>query len=143
MRKGPYLSPGASNPKNKGTFFSSQQVDKPTHGAEILDLIFTNDQDLVSSIAVEPWPRFTDHSLVTASVSYKFGSSTKSKESHLLESGRRLKALNFYKAPWVEIQAELNEIDWSDMRKLPKLLPLKHSTYSWKKFCPFWKEMFH
>ena len=46
-----------------------QKVSEPTHGTEILDLIFTNDPDLVSSVSVESWPRMTDHRVVTANVS--------------------------------------------------------------------------
>ena len=72
-----------------------QQVDRPTHGVEILDLIYTNDPDLVSSVSAEPWPIFTGHKLVTASVSYRLGSETKPVEKHLLDCGRRLKVLNF------------------------------------------------
>ena len=76
-----------------------QQVDKPTHGTEILDLILTNDHDLVSSVSVEPWPRFTDHEIVTAHVSYHLGSGKDiagyDSHSHLIESGKRLKAPSF------------------------------------------------
>ena len=50
-----------------------QYVDKVTHGNEILDLIYTNDDDLVSSIQAESWPTFTDHSVVSATVSYQLG----------------------------------------------------------------------
>ena len=35
-----------------------QQVDMVTHGAEVLDLIFTNNPDLVSSVSAESWPKF-------------------------------------------------------------------------------------
>ena len=100
-----------------------QQVDKPTHGVEILDLIFSNDQDLISSVSVESWPRFTDHKLVTACVSYQLGAGLDTEEKHLLDCGRRLKALNFNKAPWVEIQAELSEVDWKEMEKAAKASP--------------------
>ena len=70
-----------------------------------------NDHDLVSSVSVESWPRFTDHRLVIANVSYQLGDGVDIKESYLLDCGRRLKRLNFNKAPWIEIQAELTEID--------------------------------
>ena len=76
-----------------------QQVDKVTHGREILDLIFSNNEDLVSSVAVEPWPSFTDHNIVTASVSYQLESEKELEQTHLLDSGKRLKRLNFNKAP--------------------------------------------
>ena len=56
-----------------------------------MDLIYSNDPDLVSSVSAEPWPIFTGHKLVTASVSYRLGSETKPVEKHLLDCGRRLK----------------------------------------------------
>ena len=96
-----------------------QQVDQPTHGIEILDLIFSNDQDLVSSVSVEAWPRFTDHKIVTANVSYQVGDDHSAKEKYLLECGRRLKKLNFNKASWSEIKHELSEIDWREGQGCP------------------------
>ena len=100
-----------------------QQVDKPTHGAEILDLILTNNHELISLVTVESWPRFSDHSLVTANVSYQLGAKMEHAESHLLDSGRRLKALNFNKARWVEIKAELSELDWAEMEEATRTSP--------------------
>ena len=100
-----------------------QQVDKPTHGSEILDLILTNNHELVSTVSVESWPRFTDHRVVTAHVSFQLGADPEVAESHLLDSGRRLKALNFHKANWVEIKAELRELDWAEMEEVMKTSP--------------------
>ena len=100
-----------------------QQVDRATHGTEILDLILTNNHDLVSSVSVDPWPRFTDHSIVTANVSYHLRPEVHAEETHLLDSGKRLKALNFNKAKWVEIQTELNEVDWTEMKEAAKTSP--------------------
>ena len=81
-----------------------QQVDQVTHGKEILDLIFSNNGDLFSSVSVADWPAFTDQSVVTASARYKLKKEKAVEETHLLDSGRRLKKLNFSKAPWPEIQ---------------------------------------
>ena len=106
-----------------------QQVDQVTHGREILDLIFSNNEDLVSSVAVSAWPAFTDHSVVTASVSYKLEKEKEVEETHLLDSGRRLKKLNFSKAPWPDIQLELSRIDWTPMEELAKECPT--SAHSW------------
>ena len=39
-----------------------QEVDQATHSVEILDLIFSKNCDLISSVAVESWDTFTDHS---------------------------------------------------------------------------------
>ena len=54
--------------------------------------------------------------VVTANVSYKLEKGKVVEETHLLDSGRRLKMLNFTKAPWPEIQSELGSIDWSSMK---------------------------
>ena len=37
-----------------------QEVDKATHVVELLDLVFTNNCDLICSTEVEDWPAFTD-----------------------------------------------------------------------------------
>ena len=101
-----------------------QQVDKVTHGTEILDLIFTNDHELISNIEVADWPQFTDHKVVTASVTYQDKTDTsEQEETHLLDVGRRFSRLDFNKAPWEEIKTELNLIDWTSMEQLTKVDP--------------------
>ena len=50
-------------------------------------------------------------------------------EVHLLDSGRRLKKLNFSKAPWPEIKTELTQLDWQPMEKLAKESPV--SAHAW------------
>ena len=118
-----------------------QQVDQTTRGREILDLIFSNNEDLVSSVSVEAWPAFTDHSVVTAVVSYKLEKEQDLEESHLLESGRRLKKLNFNKAPWPEIQAELRIVDWSPMVELADQGPVAAHEWFIEKLLPCWRNM--
>ena len=61
-----------------------QKVHQATHGKEILDLIFTNNSDLVSSVTVEAWPVFTDHSLVPATTSFLVEKKEELEEIHLL-----------------------------------------------------------
>ena len=100
-----------------------QQVDQPTHGVEVLDLIFTNNPDMISSVSVESWPAFTDHKLVTAYTSFELGTAPEKEEIHLLECGRKLKRLNFNKAEWAEVQAELGEVDWTEMEEAAKASP--------------------
>ena len=111
-------------------------MDQTTHGREILDLIFSNNEDLVSSVSVEAWPAFTDHSVVSAVVSYKLEKEQDLEESHLLESGRRLKKLNFNKAPWPEIQAELRIVDWSPMVELADQGPVAAHEWFIEKLLP-------
>ena len=68
-----------------------QEVDRPTHAASILDLIWTSDAHLVSTVTVEAWPAFTDHKVVTAHSTYQLGRQPQEKETvHLLETGKRL-----------------------------------------------------
>ena len=106
-----------------------QQVSQATRGREILDLIFVNNEDLVSSVEIESWPTFTDHSIVTASVSYKLEEVHNPDETHLLDSGRRLKRLNFNKANWQDIKAKLKNTDWAPMKELAKESPI--AAHSW------------
>ena len=97
------------------------------HVVEILDLIFVNNEDLVSSVEIESWPTFTDHSIVTASVSYKLEEVHNPDETHPLDSGRRLKRLNFNKANWQDIKAKLKNTDWAPMKELVKESIAAHS----------------
>ena len=46
----------------------AQLVDQPSHGVEILDLVYSSDQDLVSHIDMEPFPEFTDHKILSIKV---------------------------------------------------------------------------
>ena len=60
---------------------------------------------------VESWEKFTDHKDVTATVIYqKEIPEMTHEEAHLLEVGLRYGKLDFNKAPWTEIQAELVEL---------------------------------
>ena len=99
-----------------------QQVDRPTHAINILDLIFCSDTDVVTSVDVENFPLVSDHKLVTAYVSYTKDREEKQlEELHLTNSGRRLKMLNMNKADWSSIQSDLEMIDWSEMETLTRV----------------------
>ena len=52
-----------------------QEVDLATHAVEILDLVFTNNCELLSSVLVESWDRFSDHKLVISNTTYQLGKS--------------------------------------------------------------------
>ena len=102
------------------------QVDKNTHIVEVLDLIFTNNSDLVNNISVEDWPTFTDHKIVICSTTYNFKQDdTVSDEQYLCESGKHYSALDFYKAPWAEIKEELGQINWDHLQELAQTSPTK------------------
>ena len=61
-----------------------QEVDRPTHSVEILDLVFTNNCELVNHIAMEDWPAFTDHKLVVVSTSFQLSPSNLDPVQHYL-----------------------------------------------------------
>ena len=65
----------------------TQQVGVPTREKEVLFLVWSNDPDLVSNIQVDSFPVFTDHSVVTATTSYRLDKELKKDEQFLLESG--------------------------------------------------------
>ena len=94
-----------------------QQVDVVTHGVETLDLVLSNDDDLVSEVTAEEYSQFTDHRLLTGSLSYKsLEEEEEQEEEYLLGVGKRFSKLDFYKAPWPEIQEELAKIDWESVK---------------------------
>ena len=96
-----------------------QQVDQVTHAVEILDLMFTNDSDLVSSVQTEDWPTFSDHRLITLDVTYRSSNDPSySVEQSLCSSGNRYRKLNFLQAPWEQIKVELGNVDWEEVEKL-------------------------
>jgi hypothetical protein len=79
-----------------------QLAGSPTHGKEILDLVFTSDPQLVTHMNMEPFPEFTDHSVLSVEVNYKLGVPPNKDRMFLLD--RRLHKLDFTKAPWPDIR---------------------------------------
>jgi hypothetical protein len=76
-----------------------QKVEFPTQAVEILDLVFTNNCELVSSVKGETWTGFTDHKLVIAHTTYQTKQDDMVKEQQFLcDTGRRYSSLNFNKA---------------------------------------------
>ena len=61
-----------------------QVVEGATHGAECLDLVWTNNSDLVSSCGKEDFGEFSDHKLITANTTYKLGKEVESLEEQFL-----------------------------------------------------------
>ena len=93
-------------------------------------------------MSVEVWPTFTDHSLVSADVSYRLEKEHDLEESHLLDSGRRLKKLNFHKAPWPEIKTELRKLDWTPMEDMAKESPVAAHAWLMDQIIPFWRNLY-
>ena len=80
---------------------------------------------MISTVAVESWPTFTDHNIVISHTAFDLSYEPVKEEVHLLNCGKRLKQLNFNKAQWLEVQAELSEVDWSDLEQAASSSPTK------------------
>ena len=84
----------------------------------------------MSGCQAESFTEFSDHKLVIAHTTFKLG-----REKAVLEQqfmcpvASRYNGLDFNKAPWTEIETELENIDWSPMEDLSKTSP--DSALSW------------
>jgi hypothetical protein len=97
----------------------SKQVGVPTRDKEVLGLIWSLNPDLVSNIQVDTFKDFTDHSVVTAATSFKLEEEVIKEEQFLLD-GRRLRKLDFHKAPWPEVKTRLRQLDWEPLENMAK-----------------------
>ena len=121
-------------------FQLTQLVNLATRGAEILDLIWSSDPDLVTNIQVEHFPSITDHNIVTATTSFKVSKEVFKERNFLLESGRRFHQLDLSKAPWSEIKRRLGNIDWGEMETLAKTDVVAAHTHL-KLYYLFWRNL--
>ena len=70
--------------------FIQQEVEGATHGAECLDLIWTNNSDLISSCEKEDWSQFSDPKLIIAHTTYSLcQDEAQMEEQFLCETSRR------------------------------------------------------
>merc|ERR1712121_114315 len=86
---------------------------KETRSGEssILELIFTNNHDLITNVQVQP-SEITDHKYIVCETSHKL--STKGKE-HIPVDEVNLSSYNYETADWVNIKASLKKINWPDV----------------------------
>ena len=102
----------------------SQEVERPTQSVEILDLVFSNNCELVSNITVEKCAAFSDHNLIICNTAFQLSKEQVQLEQQFLcDIGKRYGALNFCKAPWQEVKVELAKIDWTEIEDLAKSCP--------------------
>ena len=87
------------------------------------NLFFSTDQELVQHIDLDSFLSLTDHSGMSIHVNYKLDKKTVKEETFLLDSARRLRKLDFRKAPWQDISRSLRDIDWSPMKGLAMISP--------------------
>ena len=101
-----------------------QVVEGATHGAECLDLVWTNNCDLVSCCELENFSEFSDHKMITANTTFMFNQRVEVlEEQFLCPTGRRYKSFDYSKAPWPLIEQQLGQIDWQPMEETAKNSP--------------------
>ena len=72
----------------------------------ILELIFTNNHELITSVHVQP-SEITDHEYIKCETSYKLSAMTK---EQVPESDTNLSTYNYESANWKNIKASLKKI---------------------------------
>ena len=77
----------------------------------ILELIFTNNHELITSVQVEP-SEITDHEYIKCETSYKLSAMGK---EHVHDNGTNLSTYNYESANWKNIKAELKKINWPEI----------------------------
>ena len=91
--------------------FLTQIIEQPTRGRNILDLLFTNNDDIFSTIEVAKTPFLSDHNLILAATTL-----SKPREYvHTTNPSRNsFKSLNFFhrNINWEAINLEIEAIDW-------------------------------
>lgn len=90
----------------------SQYILKPTRANNILDLAFTNNQQLFSHYTVTP-TIFSDHDLVTLTMNYKTDCTSNPQPPP--PSCPPLAAFDFHNADWSCVNSALQRIDWTNL----------------------------
>ncbi|XP_066933083.1 uncharacterized protein [Clytia hemisphaerica] len=94
--------------------FMSQYVNQPTHkDGNTLDLVFTNNEDLIHDYSILPVLQSTSHhSIVMVSTRLKVQSFSSNDDKP--EPRSKFNALNFFsdEIDWNKLKEDLNQIDW-------------------------------
>ena len=77
----------------------------------ILELIFTNNHELISNIYVET-SKITDHKYITCETSHSF---SVNEQKPVVIKDVNLSSYNYQKADWESIKISLREINWSEV----------------------------
>lgn len=105
--------------------FLTQYILKPTRAKSILDLVFTNNNNLIYNYEVTP-TIYSDHNILDLTLNYQTQSQATSNPNP--KSSPYLSLLNFHSAEWTKINLKLNSINWDvvfkdcDLQQKVKLL---------------------
>ena len=85
-------------------------------GKSLIDIILTNDEDIIYETKVEKTNLDTDHDLVTCNIQLKQTNSVNSNKE--MDSNKKLlDKLNFNKSEWDPIRNELSKVNWEEKLK--------------------------
>lgn len=99
-----YTSPASQLANFIEDNFLIQNVDKPTRGNNILDLVFSSHENLVYNVKIEDALANSDHKTVTFYLNIK------------TETTKNIKCVpDFRKAKFSEYKNELNKVDWDSV----------------------------
>ena len=96
------------------TNFLSQYVDKPTRQQNILDLVLSNQPNMIKHIEVED-TKLSDHRLIR--VKTNFGLKPPNSIRRHIEP-HTYRSLNFYKAQFDEINHHIGSVNWDELNEL-------------------------
>ena len=90
-----------------------QKINQPTRIDNLLDLVFTNNEEIFSNFHVEDFPPLTDHRLIIADTT--IGYTRNDVQTNTDENSFR--TLNFHseKVNWAKINEELSKISWNNV----------------------------
>ena len=77
----------------------------------ILDLIFTNNHELITSMQIQP-SEITDHKYIKGETSHKLPAMGK---DHVPDNGTNLSTYNYESANWKNIKTSLKRINWPEV----------------------------
>ena len=97
--------------------FISQYVNKATRQNNLLDLVLTNDINLVKQVKVED-TKLSDHRMIIINSYFGLNPKTAPKAAFIPHTFRNL---NLYKADFGEINNNLKSIKWDDLRSICSL----------------------
>ena len=80
-------------------------------GNNILELIFTNNHELITNIHLQP-SEITDHKFIVCDTSYNLPINV---TQHMSENNTNLSSYNYETANWKNIKASLKKINWSEI----------------------------
>ena len=95
-------------------FFLTQLVDQPTRQDNILDLILTNNDELITEISILPYDEYlSDHRIIVAKTTI---TPIEIPQPNPLPSDESFRGLNFFhkNINWDNLNREINEIDWEN-----------------------------